>query len=630
MVEQSLDRQAVRLVRKRPWLRTVSDRPIFDAAADYLGFGAYAEALAELIDDPKTATPLTVAISAPWGSGKTSLARLLELRLSERARERHTRPPLVVWFNAWRHADAPHLGAAFAADVARTVAQKRRLWRRLWSPLPSAMLGPHERWRRRVAMGILLLAGALAFVLLVRGITHIVTGVGFQSSARHALPQALASALVFGAAAIAVAGKARGFAAAAARFVGNPRAEALRGSMDLVADELGTILEQGSRGRRIVIFIDDLERCTGQRAVEVCEVASQLLAHPDVVTVFLADMEVIASSAAEKYAKLEGLAAPGGAAEYGRVYLQKLIQIEFALPPPNADHLRELLISEGVAHVTSSSEAIDDDEHGLEETTPAGISVGPQVMMTLSAALAAAGAMFAAGGGSKIRIGGVEVGSSLPRFMYISLIATTAAYLARAAWDTSRDAKVSAAEDELRRIIKRIAGEVKDDPDRLEKNVLATSEAQKRPGLAKQLLRRHEVDDSELRHQAQEEILAFIPLNPRSAKRMLNRLRVLLVVASHRQMFGGAPPLDARHLGKWVVLNERWPELARATVTNPDLLRTLESSRSARRLARRLDALELRTRASPELFAFLKRNPRLGDIVARLAHFTPAALEQGS
>ena len=78
-------------VRKRPSLRMLADRPLEGAPYDYLGFDKYAEALAELIDNEETATPLTMSISAPWGAGKTSLAELLELRLYERARERRSR-----------------------------------------------------------------------------------------------------------------------------------------------------------------------------------------------------------------------------------------------------------------------------------------------------------------------------------------------------------------------------------------------------------------------------------------------------------------------------------------------------------------------------------------------------------
>ena len=52
-------------------IELVSDLPILESVEDRLGYGAYAEALAELIDSPGVATPLTLSLDAPWGAGKT-------------------------------------------------------------------------------------------------------------------------------------------------------------------------------------------------------------------------------------------------------------------------------------------------------------------------------------------------------------------------------------------------------------------------------------------------------------------------------------------------------------------------------------------------------------------------------
>jgi predicted KAP-like P-loop ATPase len=56
----------------------LSDEPITDPAADYFGFAAFATALGEIIDNESTDTPLTIALSAPWGAGKTSVARMIQ------------------------------------------------------------------------------------------------------------------------------------------------------------------------------------------------------------------------------------------------------------------------------------------------------------------------------------------------------------------------------------------------------------------------------------------------------------------------------------------------------------------------------------------------------------------------
>jgi len=93
----------------------VADAPLADPAADRFGFAEFAHALCLLVDDDDTSTPLTIAVSAPWGGGKSSLGHMLETMLERRVRNRgNDDPRLVCWFNAWEHDDAPHLGAALA------------------------------------------------------------------------------------------------------------------------------------------------------------------------------------------------------------------------------------------------------------------------------------------------------------------------------------------------------------------------------------------------------------------------------------------------------------------------------------------------------------------------------------
>ena len=54
--------------------------------AGVLFLGVYAVALGAIIDSRATGTPFSLAISAPWGAGKTSLAKLVEEELEQRTR----------------------------------------------------------------------------------------------------------------------------------------------------------------------------------------------------------------------------------------------------------------------------------------------------------------------------------------------------------------------------------------------------------------------------------------------------------------------------------------------------------------------------------------------------------------
>ena len=77
----------------------VSDRPLRDhfEEQDRFNFKDYASALATVLDHEKTDTPFTMAINAPWGSGKTTLANMIAAELVQRPADRgHAAHRLLV------------------------------------------------------------------------------------------------------------------------------------------------------------------------------------------------------------------------------------------------------------------------------------------------------------------------------------------------------------------------------------------------------------------------------------------------------------------------------------------------------------------------------------------------------
>lgn len=315
----------------------LSDAPLRDPKLDRFGFVAFAEALAVIIDHESTATPLTIAVSAPWGGGKSSVGAMVETLLRDRVARRHGDDPrLVCWFNAWEHEDASHLGAALAGAVAREANRRRPWWRRALSPLPGAMLGASERVRRTWIIA----AASVAIALIVARV-----GLAEQLLGIKSLP---ASSLgVLGATGSAMLIFQRVFATAksAASFVDDPKSEASRGSMSDVKQQLGTLIHDATRDGRLVIVIDDLDRCDSVRALEVCRVASQLLAQEGVVTILLADMSPIAASAAARFSMaIDADPAAERADDIGRRYLEKIAQLELMLPPPDPADMRAVAI----------------------------------------------------------------------------------------------------------------------------------------------------------------------------------------------------------------------------------------------------------------------------------------------
>ncbi len=74
----------------------VSDQPLKPGEIDHLGHARIARGLADFIRNRNTEPGLTLAVTGSWGSGKSSIMRLLEDDLKRAG----FRP---AWFNAWHH-----------------------------------------------------------------------------------------------------------------------------------------------------------------------------------------------------------------------------------------------------------------------------------------------------------------------------------------------------------------------------------------------------------------------------------------------------------------------------------------------------------------------------------------------
>jgi KAP family P-loop domain len=598
---------------EREGIDLLSDAPIAEEALDYFGFASFASALAGIIDNERTATPLTIALSAPWGAGKTSVAQLIEGQLRRRVGARGGGQKRVVcWFNAWEHSDAPHLGAALAAQVARTANSERSLWRRLVSPLPAAMVGPRERGRRVALLALAAAATAAAAVAFdpTRKVAlnaldpkHVLTGLG-----------GLLGLLLVGVLLWRVL-----FAAArdAARFVDDPRSEAARGSMKDVKDQLGALVQQAAdieQGGRLVIFIDDLERCPPPRAVQVFEVASQLLAHQGVVTVLLADMDSLAQAARAAYA---GAGPEAGPADLGRRYLEKLVQLELELPAPSVSDVK-LLLSEATPALEPRARPPQQTRARLLDPEPLSVGSGLGGFVGFSAGIA----VTALQGGSALEASLAGLGLA----GILAAVGLLAAWLYAAA----RRYPLIVVERRVKEAVRVRPELLRGKPDAIDAVISELARGPRFVSLAEQVVDELRTVRSEEVKEVEGFIRRYPPRFPRSAKRMLNHARLLTKIAIERRMFGPDEEgvvLTPKHLGKWIAIRERWPEFAALVAEQPAEIREFEMLPAERGPMK--FPVEWPTTHSPaakdSLIDLVRAEPRLADVLERLVYFEPAA-----
>jgi hypothetical protein len=141
------------------------------------------------------------------------------------------------------------------------------------------------------------------------------------------------------------------------------------------------------------------------------------------------------------------------------------------------------------------------------------------------------------------------------------------------------------------------------------------------PDAIRVLLQSRAADDDETRSSAEKAILALLPPVPRTAKRLLNRLYFLLVVAYNRNLLtlGRVSP---EQLGKWAVLLDRWPEAGRAIIKNPQLVQSLEDAAEDQDVFASLCSAPTPPLASHPgpLRDFFQTDPELGAVACNLVY----------
>ncbi len=336
--------------------QALADRP---SREDYLGYARYADVLAEFIKHEKTGKPLTLAITAPWGMGKTTLMRMIQARLTEAGAEGRGRSgPLgclrrllrpraeavafpVVWFEAWTYDQEESLWSALVLEILRQVRRQVGAcrWARIWLGLLWDRLdkgGLVRRFGRAlgVSLGLYLTAAVAAWTyarlaqLDLRAFLPYAGGAGVLAvlaPAARAAVQGLRAALPFD------------FNA----YLRQPDYQARIGFLAQFARDFRRVVDAVTEEGRwpLVVFIDDLDRCAPPKPVEIVEAINHLVDAEHCVFLLGMDEQMVARSIEVKYRDLAGTIRDPGGMSLGEYFLEKIVQLQFRIPPPDADQM---------------------------------------------------------------------------------------------------------------------------------------------------------------------------------------------------------------------------------------------------------------------------------------------------
>jgi hypothetical protein len=263
-----------------------------------LGFVQIAQALAQIVQlsEPRFA----VGIFGGWGSGKSTLMDEIEQAvLGDEA-------AIVVRFNAWRYERESHLIVPLLDTIRSCLSE--------WAAQPQ-----HTEQKNRVND-------------ITRRIGQVVRALVRSTTIEIGVPAGPKLSLD--------AGKAMDEMTGSSADIGSTPQSLYFGAFQQLTAAFADVQMAGIS--RIVVFVDDLDRCLPQQSLTILESMKLFFDMPGFIFIVGMDERVIESAVATKFAaqQPEGRNVDRG---LERDYLKKMFQVPYTLPPMMAGQLDDLL-----------------------------------------------------------------------------------------------------------------------------------------------------------------------------------------------------------------------------------------------------------------------------------------------
>ena len=273
-----------------------------ETAIDSLNVQHVVQAILHLLDLPHL-SPVTIGVYGDWGSGKSSVVLMLKGELESKPRAADT---LCVAFNGWRFDGYDDAKSALMTTILEEMAKQKTLGEEIVGRIMA--LAKRVNWLRLGKTG---------------GRYALHAGMAIATGGASVLPSLAAEVIT---------------------SAKNTRTEDLMEKVGdyLVSAEEATKVHETVRDfeadfaevlrqtklRRLVVIIDDLDRCNPAQIIETLEAIRLFLAVPKTAFIIAADELMVQHAARLRFPGLD--TQPDS---LGREYLEKMVQVPVRVPP---------------------------------------------------------------------------------------------------------------------------------------------------------------------------------------------------------------------------------------------------------------------------------------------------------
>jgi len=314
------------------------------STVDKLGFTDYTDAFVGMITSPDTKPPLTIGIYGPWGAGKSTFMAMMRRKLEH---QKFKKPNLIkrivkllplnkkelpskapelqtIWFNAWLYSKEKKLWTAFMKKIFEKIEEDLSLMNKVNFS--------YQLYRNNLKSTKIILV-VLLFVSFFAIIAYLLSGnsVGFGSLGGFV-----------------------GLVLSTLPFYNQIQKPITTGMLSLIEkketkeevglmskfrddiDFLNKFFENNKPHSKIIIFVDDLDRCPDDSSVEILESVSLLLNIDYFIIIFGVDEQIIRNAIKLRYK---------GLFDETNVFLDKIVQIPFHISEPTEFELMNYVSS---------------------------------------------------------------------------------------------------------------------------------------------------------------------------------------------------------------------------------------------------------------------------------------------
>jgi len=326
----------------------VSDRPLTEKDRDVMNLRGLAESISFFLRNEATIPPLTVAITGPWGSGKSSLMNLLKADILKAGLK-------PVWFNAWHHQKEQHILAALLENIRLQSVPPLLSFDgiRFYAKLQISRGGRHLL-RLGAWFAVFAFAASYTSAFGASNLWAMLHGTEFDW--KKLLESAPVAGTTLGSI-YALYKRLAAFGVDPGKLLasnsGNAKPSDLRDQAGF-RYQFSLDFKEVTRAlgdQTMVIFIDDLDRCRPEQVLEVLEAVNFLVSTGECFVILGMDRPKVEACVGLGFTDIAKEMARGtgnehkNRADYARAYLDKLVNIEVLVPRPDKEQAQDLLVT---------------------------------------------------------------------------------------------------------------------------------------------------------------------------------------------------------------------------------------------------------------------------------------------